>query len=139
MKLSRKIVVDFLSTNDAPPYSRFVDFLSTIHRYGLISLEFIFSKDVTVSPIEDDIIECNANAFIWANETKQVTLISEGLPGTESTRKRDIGIARFLIFLTFKALLQGCNRNKTGNWFRDQYFYEARFDISELNLAIQNV
>ena len=45
-----------------------------------------------MSPIEDDIIECNANAFLWANETKQVTLISEGLPGTESTRKRDIRI-----------------------------------------------
>ena len=28
----KKIYVGFLSTNDAPPYSRFVDFLSTIHR-----------------------------------------------------------------------------------------------------------
>ena len=33
----KKNYVDFLSTNDAPPYSRFVDFLSTIHRKGLRS------------------------------------------------------------------------------------------------------
>ena len=39
---------------------------------------------MTLSPTEEDIIECNANAFLWANETKQVTLIGEGLPGTGS-------------------------------------------------------
>ena len=38
-----------------------------------------------MSPTEDDVIECNANAFLWVNETKQVTLIGEGLPGTRST------------------------------------------------------
>ena len=35
----KKNHVDFLSTNDAPPYSRFVDFLSTIHRQGLSKTE----------------------------------------------------------------------------------------------------
>ena len=35
LNFSKKIYVDFLSTNDAPPYSWFVDFLSTIHRQGL--------------------------------------------------------------------------------------------------------
>ena len=34
LSFSKKKLCGFLSTNDAPSYSRFVDFLSTIHRQG---------------------------------------------------------------------------------------------------------
>ena len=44
----------------------------------------MLSKD---EPPSEDTIECNANAFLWANETKQVILNDGGLPGNESTTK----------------------------------------------------
>ena len=46
----------------------------------------MLSKDESTS--EEDTIECNANAFLWANETKQVILNGGGLPGNESATKR---------------------------------------------------
>jgi len=73
-------------------------------------------EDVTLSPTEDDTIECNANAFLWVNETKQVTLIGEGLPETTYLRL-EIWMLRCVMLVAAGLPLLGFISTLCGNRF----------------------
>jgi len=68
------------------------------------------------STSEEDTIECNANAFLWANETKQVILNGGGLPGTTYLRVQ-IWMLRSVMLVAAGLPLFGCIAALCGNRF----------------------
>jgi len=67
-------------------------------------------------PSDEETIECNANAFIWANETKQVRLIGGGLPETTYLRL-EIWMLRSVMLVAAGLPLFGCIAALCGNRF----------------------